>query len=113
MKAADLVIIASNCRIIALQKKTGALAWEAVLNSSFFKMGETFVTVAFDDTGVYAHTINETFCLNLATGQVIWQQKLPSLGRGVASIALSTTSGADASAFAQIAARKRESSGGD
>jgi len=111
MKAADLVIIASNCRVVALQKATGVQLWEAVLNSSFFKIGETFVTVAFDDTGVYAHTINETFCLDLQSGRIIWQQKLASLGRGVASIALSGTSGADASAFAQIAARKRESSG--
>jgi len=113
MKAADLVIIASACKVVALQKATGTPIWETTLNSSFFKMGETFVTVAFDDTGVYAHTINEAFCLNLVSGQIIWQQKLPALGRGVASIALSGTSGADASAFAQIAARKRESSGGD
>ncbi len=75
--------------------------------------GETFVTVAFDDSGVFAHTINETFRLDLQTGKIVWQQKVASLGRGVASIALSGTLGRDASAFANIAARRSQNSGGD
>ena len=111
LKADDLVIVASNCRVVALHKATGAQAWEALLISSFFKLGETFVTVAFDDSGVFAHTINETFRLDLQTGKIVWQQKVASLGRGVASIALSGSSGKDASAFANIAARQRQSSG--
>ena len=113
LKAADLVLVASNCRVVALNKATGAQVWESVLITNFFKLGETFVTVAFDDSGVFAHTINETFRLDLQTGKILWQQKVASLGRGVASIALSGTSGKDASAFANIAARRSESSGGE
>ena len=110
MNASELVIIASSCRVIALRKNDGQQVWEAVLNSSFFKLGETFVTVAFDSSGVYAHTINETFCLDLQTGRILWQKKLASLGRGVASIAVNGSSTADASSFAQIAMRARQSS---
>jgi len=111
MKASDLVVLGSSCRVIALHKATGEQIWETVLVSVFFKFGDPFVTLVVDDTGVYAHTINETFCLDLLTGRILWQKKIASLGRQVASLAMAgVTSGPAASSAAHMAAQKRQSS---
>ncbi len=113
MRASNLVIIAAKCRVAALNKSDGALLWETALNESFFKMGETFVSVAFDDTGVYAHTLNEAFCLDIDTGRIVWRQKLVNLGRSVASVVLSGKPSSDATNYAEIAAiRRRQSNDG-
>ena len=102
MTAADLIVVASNYRVIALSKTTGDQIWETMLIPVFFKVGDSFVSVAVDDTGVYAHTSNQMFRLNLLTGEILWQKKLPSL-RGLAtpSIAfLGMTSSASTPSFA-------------
>jgi len=114
MNAADIVVVASVCKVAAFHKADGRQIWETVLVSGFFKFGETFVTLALDESGVYAHTKNELFRLDLLTGKVLWQQKVASLGRGVASMAvLGTANGTTTSAFAHLEAQRRAQNSGD
>jgi outer membrane protein assembly factor BamB len=112
MNAADLVLVASNYQVIALHKADGEQVWATALVTGFFNVGERFVSVALDETGVYAHTKNEMFRLDLLTGKVLWQKKLPELGRDVASVAiLGTSNGPSQADRARISASRRESSG--
>ena len=88
MNASDNVLVASNYNVIALRKSDGGELWQTTLVTGMFNLGERFISVALDETGVYAHTKNEMFRLDLLTGKILWQKKLPSLGRDVASVAI-------------------------
>ena len=114
MKADEILVLAGNFRVAAFSKANGEQIWETVLMTGFFKMGGPFVTLAVDETGIYAHVSNELFRLDLATGKILWQKKITTLGRDVASLALlgdkvaSTTS-----AFARVNLDRQRNSSGD
>src|SRR4051812_13490502 len=87
MNIADkIVLLAVKGLVIAFHKETGARLWEHQLGGS--ALSGDFVTVMADSNRVYAHTYGEMFCLDLATGNQLWRDKLSGLGYSLASIAL-------------------------
>jgi len=91
MKAEDLVLVTVGYKVVAVAKATGQQVWETELVSRFFKPMAPFVTLLIDESGVYAHTDEQLFCLDLLTGNILWKTPLASgkwiKASGVASIA--------------------------
>jgi outer membrane protein assembly factor BamB len=114
MHPADLILVAANYRVIALSKATGEQLWETVLIPGIFKIGESFVSLAMDDTGIYAHTSNQMFRLEVESGKILWKKKLSSLGGLMsASIAsLGTSPAVNVPAIAKLIQSRRQSDGG-
>jgi outer membrane protein assembly factor BamB len=110
MKAEDLVLVTVDYKVIALRKTDGEVVWETELVKKFFKPSPPFVTLAVDESGVYAHAINELYCLDLTTGQIMWSKELSSarwiVSQGFASIA--TLRSSSGSAVGQAARNQSE-----
>jgi outer membrane protein assembly factor BamB len=81
-----VVILAVKRTVVAFDKHTGAQLWSQNLKAGIG--GGDFVTVVADEERVYAHTGGEMFCLDLATGSILWKDGLSGLSYGIASIAL-------------------------
>ncbi|HEY0256021.1 MAG TPA: PQQ-binding-like beta-propeller repeat protein [Candidatus Methylacidiphilales bacterium] len=109
MNTADLLIVASNRTVAAFHKTDGRQLWETVLAPGLFRLGEPFVTLIFDGSGLYAHTKSELFRLDPLTGRILWQKEASSLGRSVGSMAVLGGTSEPASAFAHIDAQRRKS----
>jgi outer membrane protein assembly factor BamB len=117
MKAEDLVLVTVGYKVIALRKATGDLVWETVLVKKFFKPTSPFITLVVEESGAYAHTVNEIFRLDLSTGNIVWRKELDPGGwiktQGVASIAmLGASSGIAPQAAKMQADRRRANDGG-
>lgn len=117
MNAADLVLVTAGYRVIALCKATGALVWETLLVKKFFKPTTPFITLVVEESGVYAHTVNEIFRVDLSTGNIVWRKQLESGSwlptQGVASIAmLGANSGIAPQAAKMQADRRRANDSG-
>ena len=69
--------------VLAINKETGEVLWKTYLDSGF---GDSFVSLATDGAFVFAHSRGKLFCLNAASGQMLWTNELPDLGYGLASI---------------------------
>jgi outer membrane protein assembly factor BamB len=80
-----IVLLAAKHTVIAFDKQTGARRWTRDLGGG---LSGDFVTLLADTTRAYAHARGRFFCLDLATGAVLWQDELHGLGFGVGSIAL-------------------------
>lgn len=93
----NIVILGVKRTVIAFDKQTGARLWTKELSSG---MSGDFVTVVADALRVYAHTHGEIYCLDLATGAVLWHDGLTGLGYGIASIALPGVAGSVTPALA-------------
>jgi len=106
-KSDTVIIVAVKHTVIAFDKASGARLWSKELSSG---LGGDFVTVVADMNCVYAHTHGELSCLDLATGAVLWQDRLTGLGYGIASIALP---GAPVSVTPALAARIQQERAGD
>lgn len=85
MDPKNIVLLAVKGSVVALRKDNGARLWATRLKGS---LSSDFVSVAADETRVYAHTGGELFCLDLQTGNGLWQDELAGFGYGVASLAL-------------------------
>lgn len=81
----QVVLLAVKHTVIAFDKQTGARRWTRDLGGG---MSADFVTLLADATRVYAHARGRFYCLDLATGAVLWQDELPGLGYGIGSIAV-------------------------
>ena len=68
--------------VLALDAKTGQELWRQKINS-----GATYTTVALVRGRLYATASGELWCLDSATGTVIWHNRLKGLGVGYVSIA--------------------------
>lgn len=84
MNPQDILLVGVKGAVLAFRRDTGAHLWATELNSS----SSDFVTVASDDHRVYAHSGGELFCLDLRTGQKLWQDPLKGFGYGIVSLAL-------------------------
>ena len=93
----EVVLLGVKRTVIAFERKTGRRVWSRELASG---MSGDFVTVIADDTRVYAHTHGKIYCLDLATGTVLWEDQLPGLGYGIASLALPGSGSAPTPALA-------------
>ena len=81
MDSKNILLLGLKGSVIAVRKDTGARLWVTKLK------GSDFVSVAADDTCVFAHTGGNLFCLDLQTGSLLWQDPLAGLGYGMASVA--------------------------
>jgi outer membrane protein assembly factor BamB len=82
MDPKNILVLGVKGSVVAVNKTTGVQLWTTHLKSS------QFVSVAADHSHVYAHTHGELFCLQLQTGAHVWQNNLPGLGYGAASLVL-------------------------
>ena len=67
--------------VLALDRATGKILWQAPLK------GSDFVNVTLDSGQLYAATKGELYCLDPATGQQRWHNELKGLGFGLIAIA--------------------------
>ena len=44
--------------------------------------------MAIDEEVIFAHTAGHLFCVHKGSGEIIWENKLPGLGYGLAMIGL-------------------------
>jgi outer membrane protein assembly factor BamB len=75
--------------VLALDASTGQELWRQKINS-----GATYTTVALVRGRLFATASGELWCLDPATGTVIWHNRLKGLGVGYVSIAGAEGSGA-------------------
>jgi outer membrane protein assembly factor BamB len=85
MKPKEILLLGVKGTLAAFDKKTGRRIWSTPLKTG---MTADFVTVLADDTRVYAHTGGELFCVDLFDGSLMWADKLPGMGYGIASLAM-------------------------
>lgn len=78
------VYIGIKGSVLALDRATGAIIWEAEL------IGSDFVNVVLDGDDLLATTRGEIFCLDATTGHLRWQNPLRGYGYGVITIATVT-----------------------
>lgn len=68
--------------VLALDPLTGEELWRTKLDRM-----STFVTVSLMGQYVYAASAGEIYCLEAATGEVIWHNELKGMGRGFVTFA--------------------------
>jgi outer membrane protein assembly factor BamB len=85
MDPKNILVLGVKGSVVALRRDTGERLWATKLKGS---LSADFVSVTSDDARVYAHTGGELFCLDLQTGNGVWQDGLSGFGYGVASLAL-------------------------
>jgi outer membrane protein assembly factor BamB len=97
MEIAEMVFVAFNKNIVALDQTTGSTLWT-------WKMphGSQYPTLLVQNERLFVCAMGYTFCLDPITGTLLWENDLPGMGVGVASIATlhSTSSSTRAAAAA-------------
>ncbi len=84
MNSDEILLLGLKQSVTAISKHDGQTLWKTELPGSL--SGDDFVTVLADDRFVFAHTEGKLHCLDLANGQVLWSNKLPGYGYGMASL---------------------------
>jgi len=79
---ADLVYVGFNSRVCALDRDTGELIW-----SWTSPHGSGFVVLLFDSDRLIASVQGYTYCLDPATGELMWSNPLKGKGLGTPCIA--------------------------
>jgi outer membrane protein assembly factor BamB len=77
----SLVFIGIKGSVIAIDRTTGSLVWNAPLK------GSDFVTLLLDGDDLFASARGELFCLDSLTGRIRWNNGLKGMGWGLMSIA--------------------------
>lgn len=86
MTSGDLLYIGLKSHVIALDKRTGAEMWRTQLKSGL-SLGDRFVVLLAEPERIFAQTKGELFCLNAATGELLWSNPLTGLSYDLASLA--------------------------
>jgi outer membrane protein assembly factor BamB len=81
MTKSNLLYVGIRGTVLALDRATGELVWDAKLK------GGDFVYVTLQDGDLYATSRGEIFCLDPATGTVRWHNPLKGYGLGFMSVA--------------------------
>jgi len=100
--ASDLVFVALNRRVVALDRYDGSEVWSWKAP----KHGK-YVSLLLDGDRLIVSVSGYIYCLDPLYGQVVWSNPLKGFGTGIASLASahgSTSSGAQAQVAAQQAA---------
>ena len=90
MKTEDMIFVGVKKCVVAIERATGKIVWEALLANAP-QMGYPFVNVFFDAGNLYAHTKGVLVCLDPATGRIKWENPLRGYGYGIATFASSTS----------------------
>jgi hypothetical protein len=85
MDPRNILVLGLKGSVLAYRRDNGQLLWNTHLKSN------GFVSIVTDLTRVYAHTHGELFCLNLLTGDGVWNDPLKGWGFDLAAMALPGT----------------------
>lgn len=91
MSPSDIIYVGTGTHVCALNRAQGKTIWRKKLPTGVALSGDAFVTLLVDSGHVYAHTRGELYCLNAATGALVWRNGLDGLGYGLASLAIAGT----------------------
>jgi len=87
MAQPDLVFIGIHGSVVAMDKETGKQVWMTRLKAGVFGGANGFVTLMVEADKVFAVNRGEMFCLDAASGNILWHDELSGMGYGLASIA--------------------------
>ena len=90
--AKDDLFIAIKNSVVRIRKRDGSEVWRTQLPR---RASGGLVTLAVESDGLYASAGGELYRLNPDTGQVMWVNDLPKLGRGTVLIASAADSDDD------------------
>ncbi len=82
-----LVFVGLNCRVTALNRRSGATVWTWKAPKPRAWMTGHVTLLVLDDRQLIASVSGYTYCLDPRTGREQWSNYLPGFGIGVASIA--------------------------
>lgn len=98
MNMKDLVFVGFNARVAALDRRTGDIMWKWRASD-----GSGYVSLLLDGSSLFAAVNGYTYCLDAATGQQLWLNRMKGFGYGVTSLA-STQGSSPQSALGEAAA---------
>ncbi len=98
----DLLYVAFNSRVIALDRDTGEIVW----NWKSPK-GSGFVSVLLDGDRLIASVQGYMYCLDPLTGSLLWSNPLKGMGIGVPSVTSIYGNSGSAAAAALIAQQQQ------
>jgi outer membrane protein assembly factor BamB len=86
----ELLYIGSNGHVAAIVPESGEEAWRTPLNagSLFSTTTAADVTVLQHEGRVFAGCYGHLFCLDAATGRVLWQNGLKNMGYNDVTLAI-------------------------
>ena len=96
MNTGDVIFVGIKRCVLAVEKSTGKIVWEARLSDA--TMGDTFVNLFLDAGCIYAQTKGALYCLDAATGRKRWENPLTGYGYGIATFASATAAGGNVAA---------------
>jgi PQQ-like domain len=99
MNSKDILLLGLKSRVTAISKTNGQQMWSTEIP---VRLGGEFVTLLCDGSKVFAYSSGRLHCLELATGSILWSNKLPGLGYGLATLCLSHGDSAPNTAAVQI-----------
>ena len=83
MTLENLIFAGMNGSVVALDRRTGQIAWQWQSP----KPRRAFVSIFLDGDRVLAGLSGYLYCLNAATGQVLWENPMKGFGYGHFSFA--------------------------
>ncbi len=90
----DLVFVAFNSRIAAMDRYTGEIVWDWKSPK-----GSGFVSLLLDGDRLMASVNGYTYCIDPLYGQTVWNNNMPGFGMGTPSLAsIHGSSSSDAAA---------------
>ena len=85
MNPNDIILLALKRKVTAIAKSDGRHIWCTEIRGGFVSSSD-FITLACDDSHVFAYSGGHLHCLDLSTGQLLWTDELPGYGFGLASL---------------------------
>ena len=85
MKANDILLLGLKRKVTAIAKSDGHHVWCTEIRGGFIS-GSDFITLACDDSHVFAYASGHLHCLELSSGRLLWTDELPGYGFGLASL---------------------------
>jgi outer membrane protein assembly factor BamB len=83
----NAIFVGIKGTVVALDRSSGTEIWRTSLK------GSDFVNVVLSEGDLLAATKGEMFCLDAATGQMRWHNRLSGLGLGLITMAPSCAQG--------------------
>jgi len=106
MKANDILLLGLKHKVTAIAKSDGHSIWCTEIRGGFVS-GSDFVTLACDDSSVFAYSGGRLHCLDLFSGRLLWTNELPGYGFGLASLCVPGHGSApDNAAIRQLTAQR-------
>jgi outer membrane protein assembly factor BamB len=85
---ADHLYIGCNAHIAAIRIETGEEAWRTRLQGALLATSGQDTTVLEHDGRVYAGVNGHLYCLDAATGAILWHNELPGMGHNDVTLSI-------------------------